>query len=200
MNRFESSGNREVQPRPRLGELGAIRDRLRERVPECALGIALVAFATEEVGFLEDRERAVDGIVVERINEAAPAEDASQDRGREASADHRRSLQDPLLAGRKTIDPGADERLDGRQTEVLEKDLPLDKVLASLTKLGVPLDAAPELKARKVALLSIFLTLRDNMRYLSDELEATWERRGDGYYLVPFDATKSKPLRVKGGD
>lgn len=91
----------------------------------------------------------------------------------------------------------ADERLEARRHEVLEQDIPLDKVLASLNKVGVPLDAAPELKAKKVNLIDAYFTLRGSMRSLSDDLEASWERRGNGYYLVPFDANSPKRFKDK---
>jgi len=112
-----------------------------------------------------------------------------------ATEDQERLAQTLDISNVETL---ADDRLETRRAELLEKEIPLDKVLASLTKLGVPLDAAPDLKTKKVTLIDSYFTLRLSMRSLSDDLEASWERRGNGYYLVPFDPTKDRGFKPKG--
>lgn len=94
----------------------------------------------------------------------------------------------------------ADERLAAlRKDRVLEKEIPLGTVLASLGKSGISFGAAPELLGKKVTLLDAYGSLRLSMRSLSDDLEATWERRRDGYFLAPYDPANPKRLKVKGG-
>ena len=37
------------------------------------------------------------------------------------------------------------------------------------------------------------------MQFLSDQLEASWEKRGNGYFLVPFNANEV-PKKAKKAD
>lgn len=96
------------------------------------------------------------------------------------------------------IEGVADPRLDARRKEPFEKDVPLSKLLASLSQLGVTLDALPELKEQKVNISEAYTTLRGSMAALGDKLEATWEKRGDAYFLVPFQAPPAKQREDKG--
>ena len=90
------------------------------------------------------------------------------------------------------VDGIADDRLNATRKVPLEEKTPLGKVLTSLSKEGVTLNAADELKARIVTVSSAHSTVRLAMRSLSDQLEASWETRGNGYALVRFNATTSK--------
>lgn len=97
------------------------------------------------------------------------------------------------------VDAIDDARLEARRkdqlkkgTSLIEKETPLAKVLDLMSEIGVPFDSAPELKDRKVNIGRAYYKLRLGMRQLSDELEASWERRGDGYFLVPFQAAPEK--------
>lgn len=108
--------------------------------------------------------------------------------------DQERLAQTLGIANVETL---ADDRLEARRTAVLEKAMPVGQILASLTKLNVDLDAAPDLSANKVAIPEAYSTIRNVMRWLSDELGATWERRGNGYYLVPFDPATPRRAKVK---
>ncbi len=105
-----------------------------------------------------------------------------------------------ISLGINRVEALSDDRLQARRMGVFDKDTPFAEVLKAFSALGVPLDAAPELLNKKVSLPDAYGSIRLAMRWLSDELEASWERRGKGYLLVPFDASKPKPLRVKGSN
>jgi len=102
------------------------------------------------------------------------------------------------ILGITHVEKLSDERLKGLRKESLEKRALLSDILVSLSKYGVTFDASPELKKREASISDSAITLRLSMRSLSDELEASWVRRGGGYFLVPFEADKN--ITGKGKD
>lgn len=100
------------------------------------------------------------------------------------------------VLGINTVRSFNDKRLGVRRKDfptetgatLLEKR-PVDQVLKVLSEAsGVVLDAPKEIKS-STAECSVVL-VGECMQSISDQLEASWERRGDGYFLVPFDANK----------
>lgn len=81
-----------------------------------------------------------------------------------------------------------EKRLDAAWKQPAQ-DTTYGDILRSLSKASdVPLDAPGKFKATKVSMGAENTTVREYMRSLRGE--GNWERRGNGYFLVPFDAKK----------
>lgn len=102
-------------------------------------------------------------------------------------------LQMSKLLGVTDVEAIADERLERKRPPEAGAAVGLDKILDSLSREGVHLEAVPGLMDEKITLRGPCTTIRECMRYLSDALEASWERRDSGYCLMPFNPDGARP-------
>jgi hypothetical protein len=88
-------------------------------------------------------------------------------------------------------DDPKEKRLDAIRKESFMQHTTVGHVLRSLSKdSGLALDSTPPLKSRTIRMADSLATVRDCMRTLRSAVDGAWERRGEGYFLVPVDADK----------
>ena len=101
-------------------------------------------------------------------------------------------FKDKRLGARRDL-PFDDSKLSREEIrKKLGEKTPVSEILRTLSKSsGVKLNASDAVNSKKSDFREIDLSVRDRMHSLACELESYWERRGDGYFLVPFDAEKT---------
>jgi hypothetical protein len=84
-------------------------------------------------------------------------------------------------------DDPTDKRLDAILKQAFEREMTVEEFLKSLSQAGgLPLDTTPEIKTKTRRMAESVRSVRESMRILRRAYDASWERRGDGYVLVPF--------------
>jgi hypothetical protein len=95
-------------------------------------------------------------------------------------------------------DDPADKRLEATRKDSFEQEMTVEQVLRSLSRSsGVKLDAPPAIKAKTLRIADSVASVRACMRILRRGLDASWERRGDGYFLTPNEPIAGAPKNDK---